>query len=247
MTAKKPTIWLLDDSGLSRESWWIQLGIPSTLNFPDYFALTRKNRTEREEEQRKIMLNEMVKTIHSYREHKFLSPKILPDAMYADLKEIYAGIPQEVFSTMPPVFAISDQFIMITEPLLHIFRHFYLGSTQISPVRLYERTTNELLSEQTYYLLNVCETHSYLSPEKNPDLRLISRGSYSVYHHPDDEAELNRFHFHPKALKCPADIWHDPLINHSIFFSQSLKEAIDKAGLYKDFSLFPCNFILDRA
>lgn len=86
--------------------------------------------------------------------------------MYADLKEIYAGIPQEVFSTMPPVFAISDQFIMITEPLLHIFRHFYLGSTQISPVRLYERTTNELLSEQTYYLLNVCETHSYLSPEK---------------------------------------------------------------------------------
>ena len=94
--------------------------------------------------------------------HQFLSPKILPDAMYADLKEIYAGIPQEVFSTMPPVFAISDQFIMITEPLLHIFRHFYLGSTQISPVRLYERTTNELLSEQTYYLLNVCETHSYL-------------------------------------------------------------------------------------
>ena len=72
MTAKKPAIWLLDDSGLSRESWWIQLGIPSTLNFPDYFALTRKNRTEREEEQRKIMLNEMVKTIHSYREHKFL-------------------------------------------------------------------------------------------------------------------------------------------------------------------------------
>ena len=55
MTAKKPTIWLLDDSGLSRESWWIQLGIPSTLNFPDYFALTRKNRTEREEEQRKII------------------------------------------------------------------------------------------------------------------------------------------------------------------------------------------------
>lgn len=66
---------------------------------------------------------------------------------------------------MPPVFAISDQFIMITEPLLHIFRHFYLGSTQISPVRLYERTTNELLSEQTYYYLMYAK-HTAIYPLK---------------------------------------------------------------------------------
>ena len=81
--------------------------------------------------------------------------------------------------------------------------------------------------------------HSYLSPKNNPDLRLVSRGYYSIYHHPDNEAELQRFHFHPKVLECPADMWHDPLVNHSIFFSQSLKEAIDNAGLYKDFSLLP--------
>ena len=42
MPAKEPTIWLLDDSGLSRDSWWFQLGIPSTLDFPNYFALSRK-------------------------------------------------------------------------------------------------------------------------------------------------------------------------------------------------------------
>lgn len=240
MPAKEPTIWLLDDSGLSRDSWWFQLGIPSTLDFPNYFALSRKkNRTELEEKQRKDMLNEMVKVIHLYRDHKFLSINILPSAMYADLKEIYAEISREAFSLIPPIFAISDQFIMITEPLLQILRHFYLGSTQISPVKLYERTTNELLSEQTYYLLNVCERHSYLSPKNNPDLRLVSRGYYSIYHHPDNEAELQRFHFHPKVLECPADMWHDPLVNHSIFFSQSLKEAIDNAGLYKDFSLLP--------
>lgn len=244
MPAKKPTIWLLDNSELSRDSWWLQLGIPSTLNFSNYFALLRKqNKTNLEEEQKKTMLNEMVKVIHLYRDHKFLSINILPSAMYADLKEIYKGISREVFSLIPPIFEISDQFIMITEPILHVFRRFYLGSTQISPVKLYERTTNELLSEQTYYLLNVCENHSYLSPKNNPDLKLASRGNYSIYHHPDNEAELQRFHFHPKALECPADIWHDPLINHSIFFSQSLTEAINSSGLYKGFSLLPCTLI----
>ena len=176
MAAKEPTIWQLNNRRLTRNSWWFKLGIPATVNFPEYFALEAKeDKTPQEIELRKSISNKIIEIIHLYRNHQTLPAEILPHTMYADFQVMYAAFPRENLALMPPLFEISDGYIMITEPLLAVLRHFRLGSTQIIPVKLREKTTNELLSEQTYYFINVCERYSYCSLESSdPSLRTCS-------------------------------------------------------------------------
>lgn len=243
MAAKEPTIWQLNNRRLTRNSWWFKLGIPATVNFPEYFALEAKeDKTPQEIELRKSISNKIIEIIHLYRNHQTLPAEILPHTMYADFQVMYAAFPRENLALMPPLFEISDGYIMITEPLLAVLRHFRLGSTQIIPVKLREKTTNELLSEQTYYFINVCERHSYCSLEfSDPSLRKLPIKDRVLYHSPSDKATANKFIFSKQALDCPVDIWHDPLIYGSIFFSHALSMAIYKAKLNKGFYLFACN------
>ncbi|RKV69639.1 MAG: hypothetical protein D8H97_35070 [Neisseria sp.] len=242
MSAKKPTIWLLDEYKLSMDSWWFQLGAPATMSFSEYFALEEKEeRTDVEEERRKKMLHQIVESIDLYLEHKAFPPSTLPHAMYADFQVMYAKFPREKLSSLiTPVFGISSKYIMITEPLFHILRNFCLGSTQISPVKLYEKTTGELLSEQTYYFINVCENHGYLSPEDNSSIKMAHRGLRKIYSLPSNNTKAKKFRFSQESLNCPVDIWHDPLLEDSVFLSEPLLRAIQEAGLYKGFSCFSC-------
>lgn len=242
MSAKKPTIWLLDEYKLSMDSWWFQLGAPATMNFPEYFALAeKKERTDIEEERRKKMLHQIVESIDLYLEHKAFPLNTLPHAIYADFQVMYAKFPREKLSSLiTSIFEISDKYIMITEPLLHILHNFRLGSTQISPVKLYEKTTGELLSKQTYYFINVCENYGYLSSEDNYSIKMAPRGASKVYWLPSNNTDAKKFRFSQEALNCPVDIWHDPLLEDSIFLSEPLLRAIQEAGLYKGFSCFPC-------
>ena len=53
---------------------------------------------------------------------------------------------------MPSFFRISDMYIVITEQLAELLGDFRLGTTQISPIKLYEKSTGELLSEQIFIL-----------------------------------------------------------------------------------------------
>ena len=245
MNKKEPTIWLINDYKLGRDSWWFQLGIPATLNFPEYFSLEAKeNKTPLEIEQREKIADKIIGIIHLYRNHQILPAEILPHTMYADFQVLYAAFPRENLALIPSVFAVSDKYIMITEPLLKILQNFRLGSTQISPVKLREQTTHELLSKQTYYFLNVCEQHGYLSPENSdPSLRMVSRGDYSIYSPPGDKEYAKKFHFSRSAQDCPVDIWHDPLIAYSVFLSDPLYQAIHAAGLDKNLDLFSCQLV----
>jgi hypothetical protein len=153
MPAKKPTIWLLDEYKLGRDSWWFQLGVPKTLNFSKYFFLqSKENNTEAEGKEYDNMLNEMLQVIRAYDKREILPQNILPQAMYADFKEMYAKFPKENLLNMPSFFRISDMYIVITEQLAELLGDFRLGTTQISPIKLYEKSTGELLSEQIFIL-----------------------------------------------------------------------------------------------
>ena len=92
MPAKKPTIWLLDEYKLSRDSWWFRLGIPKTIDFSRYFFLRfKKDDTEAERKEYNNMSNEILRVIHTHDRREVLPQDILPQAMYADFKEMYAG------------------------------------------------------------------------------------------------------------------------------------------------------------
>lgn len=102
MLAKKPTIWLLDEYKLGRDSWWFQLGVPKTLNFSKYFFLqSKENNTEAEGKEYDNMLNEMLQVIRAYDKREILPQNILPQAMYADFKEMYAKFPKENLVKIP--------------------------------------------------------------------------------------------------------------------------------------------------
>ena len=239
MPAKKPTIWLLDEYKLSRDSWWFQLGIPKTLDFSRFFFLDPEKEEEKKEWDN--MLDEILQVIRVYDRREALPQIILPHAMYADFKKMYARFPKENLVKIPSFFRVSDKFIMITEQLAELLGNFRLGTTQISPVKLYEKSTGELLSEQTFYFINVCEKHSYLLPEKcDASLELVSRGDYSLYRHPSDKEKAKKYCFSQCAMNCPVDIWHDPMVEDSTFLSDPLQQAIKKAGLNKGFSWFSC-------
>jgi hypothetical protein len=239
MPAKKPTIWLLDEYKLSRDSWWFQLGIPKTLDFSRFFFLDPEKEEEKKEWDN--MLDEILQVIRVYDRREALPQIILPQAMYADFKKMYARFPKENLVKIPSFFRVSDKFIMITEQLAELLGNFRLGTTQISPVKLYEKSTGELLSEQTFYFINVCEKHSYLLPEKcDASLELVSRGDYSLYRHPSDKEKAKKYCFSQCAMNCPVDIWHDPMVEDSTFLSDPLQQAIKKAGLNKGFSWFSC-------
>ena len=245
MAKRKPTIWLINDYKLGRDSWWFKLGIPATLNFPEYFSLEAKeNETPLEIEQREKMADKIIEVIRLYRNHQILPAEILPHTMYADFQVLYAAFPRENLALIPSIFAITNKYIMITEPLLNILRNFRLGSTQISPVKLREQTTHELLSEQTYYFINVCERYNFLSPrDSDQSLKPITIGESNIYFRPNSRDEAKRFCFSRQALDCPVDIWHDPLMTYSVFLSDPLYQAIHAAGLDKDISLFSCNLV----
>ena len=244
MPAKKPTIWLLDEYKLSRDSWWFRLGIPKTIDFSRYFFLRfKKDDTEAERKEYNNMSNEILRVIHTHDRREVLPQNILPQAMYADFKEMYAKFPKENLVKIPSFFSISNRFIVITERLAELLGDFRLGTTQISPVKLYEQSTGELLSEQTFYFINVCEKHSYFLPEKRKSdayLELVSRGDYSLYEHPSNKKNAKEYCFSQQALNCPVDIWHDPMIEYSTFLSDPLQQAIKKAGLNKGVSWFSC-------
>ena len=242
MPAKKPTIWLLDEYKLSRDSWWFKLGVPKTLDFSRYFFLqSKEDDTEEEKKEWKNMLDEILQVVHACRKRETIYQNALPQAMYADFKKMYARFPKENLVKIPSFFRVSDKFIMITEQLAELLGNFRLGTTQISPVKLYEKSTGELLSEQTFYFINVCEKHSYLLPEKcDASLELVSRGDYSLYRHPSDKEKAKKYCFSQCAMNCPVDIWHDPMVEDSTFLSDPLQQAIKKAGLNKGFSWFSC-------
>ena len=240
MSTKKPTIWLLDEYKLSRDSWWFRLGIPKTLDFSRFFSLqSEENDTEERKREWRNMLDQILQVIDIYNKHDPLPQNKLPQVMYADFKEMYAKFPKENLVELPSFFKISSGFIIITEQLAELLGDFRLGSTQISPVKLYEKSTSELLSEQTFYFINACEKHSYLLPEKcDASLELVSRGGYNLYRHPSDKEKAKKYCFSQCAMNCPVDIWHDPMIENSTFLSEPLQQAIKKAGLNKGFSWF---------
>ena len=245
MAKRKPTIWLINDYKLSRDSWWFQLGIPATLNFQEFFTLYQKEeKIEQETQQLKSMTKKIIEINNIYLKHEMLSPDILPHTMYADFQVLYAAFPRENLALIPPVFAVSDKYIMITEPLLWVLQNFRLGSTQISPVRLREQTTHELLSEQTYYFINVCERYNFLSPkDSDQSLKPITIGESNIYFRPNSRDEAKLFCFSRQALDCPVDIWHDPLMTYSVFLSDPLYQAIHAAGLDKNLAFFSCNLV----
>ncbi len=234
-------IWTVNLAKLKHNRFGFDLSLPEAVDLPTYLYLkTRMNDNEEAKQKYWDSHEKIVAIIELYRNNKPLSQP--PDMLYTTF-EVNKNI------VLPPLFMISDRFILATEVFITILQRFRLGKTQIFPVHFYDLVLDEPVNMQTYYLLNVCEYQSYFIPELGGE-KLAKTQKFPLqvegkdrYLPPAEKNESKLYFFADTALNSPVDIWHEPSIHESIFISDALATALISAGLGK-IPLLPCQLVI---
>lgn len=144
---------------------------------------------------------------------------------------------------------ITDSFMLVSKTCVDILRQFRLGKTRLIPLPLYETGTEELLSNELWYLLELSEWRSYFIPElSNPLCKPLNykydKGNYQ------NHKILNRFRatdgdyaMSVASNQCDLDLWHEPQLDRSICFSDALKTALEKAGMADKLHFQSCKLV----
>ena len=226
----------MDEQG--RDGRGFDLSFPGRFDFPTYLHLQHKEPCSAEENKIFWDLNkEIVDISHLCTfDHKALDAAILPTTMYSDSKIDPAIV-------LPGLFKIYNGFLMMTESFWTVLRRFRLGATQTSPVAFYDLARDAAVNDETYYFLNVCEWRNYFLPGQSGEGIYscgYQRNGYDIYDSPFDKKQNCRYVFSRAALDCPLDLWHDPMLDESLFMSDALVAALRAAGFGKILSLLPC-------
>ncbi|WP_314341699.1 imm11 family protein [Simonsiella muelleri] len=162
--------------------------------------------------------------------------KHLPVKLFKEPDINYSNLPQkdEIF------FRITGGYLVMNEKLYNIISQFNLGKTHFSQVYIYDIETKKQLSDMPYYFINIAEKFEFLDIENSKE---ISVNQYFPQ-------QRKRWIREPKnddiILSIPVmdniiDLWHDPLLNNSLFFSDKLVKALFDVGLnQKELGLIRC-------
>ena len=212
------------------------LSFPNKFDYTTYCYLkTIENKTpEQEEERRKnlIVRIELSKTIDNF---KKLNPEFIPKILYAHnvIKDI----------EVPHFMRTWSGDVIITEECAQILKQFKLGTTEMHPVSFFDLDLNEPVNNKTYYFLNICEWRHFLVPEQcSKDMRTktYKNDNYDAHELYEPDYRNNAIAISDMAINCDIDLWHDPALNHSVFMSDALKQALEAAGMTPDWRLFTC-------
>ena len=137
-------------------------------------------------------------------------------------------------------FCITNAYLVMSKELYHVISQFNLGRTHFSQVYIYDIETKKQLSDIPYYFINIAEKFEFLDIENSKE---ISVNQYFPQ-------QRKRWIREPKnddiILSIPVmdniiDLWHDPLLNNSLFFSDKLVKALFDVGLnQKELGLIRC-------
>lgn len=130
-------------------------------------------------------------------------------------------------------FRITNGYLVMTEKLYNVISQFNLGKTHFSQVHIYDIETKEQLYNQPYYFINIAEKRDYLDVDNskglgvsmyNPQLKQRFIGISE-----DDDIKLFN-----ACLADDIDLWHEPILDSSLFFSDRLANALLDAGFTKE-------------
>lgn len=153
----------------------------------------------------------------------------LPTKIFKELDFDYNNMPNknDIF------FRITNGYLIMTEKLYNVISQFNLGKTHFSQVYIYDIETKERLSDVPYYFINIAEKRNYLDVESskglgvsmyNPQLKQRFIGISE-----DDDIKL----FHT-CIENDVDLWHEPILLKSLFFSDRLANALLDSGFTKE-------------
>ncbi|UOP04702.1 hypothetical protein LVJ77_11010 [Conchiformibius kuhniae] len=136
-------------------------------------------------------------------------------------------------------FTITGNHLVLSEACGEILQQFHLGNSKLVKLQIYNMGTLEPDDERFFYFFDLAEWRHYVLPEKSPSCRSsgYERNGYQHHVYYEWEGDLVLSH---EAPYCDLDIWHDPMLMKSVFLSKRLYQALDDAGMTKDWKLTPC-------
>ncbi|MBH0064041.1 hypothetical protein [Psychrobacter sp. SZ93C1] len=131
-------------------------------------------------------------------------------------------------------------YLLFNQQCYDIISQFTLGATHFSQVYIYDIETEALRSQTPYYFINIAETRDYLNVEESRGIKASSDATklptHLIREPTDDGIQLNA-----TAQECEVDLWHDPVLRKSLFFSDELVSALLGSGIKQQaLALFRC-------
>ncbi|SUO98459.1 hypothetical protein [Suttonella indologenes] len=211
------------------EHYSIGVNIPGLFDYPAYYKAEiarRKNRASSE----LVQKVEELSTHEFYFEkanHDFRKLEVLPDSLWISNHENDSPKEKDL------IFRISSNGIIFREEVATIFNQFRLGQTTLIPVKIYIIETGEQWSNETFYVLNLCEQREYVCfSQPDNGLKAMTSGEnklvYTGYVNKDRKLDVSE-----SALECDVDIWYDPSFLGKIFMSENLHQVLVESELIK--------------
>ena len=128
---------------------------------------------------------------------------------------------------------LNGRFLFVREDFAEILMKFNLGGTKLFNVGYPIGMNGGVIYNYKFYLLNITEWRNYFIPEESTliSLRGVPKDGFEHYSLGNSYFVKSKVALSKLALKCDVDIWHDPMLDYSIFFSDRLKKALDEKGL----------------
>lgn len=179
--------------------------------------------TEMEEKKYIRSLNEILEFKKEWERGEYISEDNTPTKAFIKPNE-------KLPKTDELMFKITEGYLLFNQQCYDIISQFTLGATHFSQVYIYDIETEELKSQTPYYFINIAETRDYLNVEESKGIKENSYApklpTHSIWEPIDNDIQLNT-----TAQECEVDVWHDPVLRKSLFFSDELVSALLGSGI----------------
>lgn len=168
--------------------------------------------------------------------HDYEYLEYLPIKLFKEPDINYSNLPKKD----DVMFIITNGYLIFSKKLYDIISQFNLGKTHFSQVYIYDIETKEQLSDIPYYFINIAEKFEFLNSNESKGIR-ASRYSPEeplryMWGAEDDDIVLSE-----SAKNTEMDLWHDPKLRNSLFFSDRLAKALlDNGFTQEELGLIRC-------
>ncbi|WP_394209910.1 hypothetical protein [Psychrobacter piscatorii] len=221
-------VWLCNYNNFDvTETYGIKATLPEVFDGVQFYKLEKKKKSnviEKGEEQKYYDINEMdLVFCKSWSKGEYINTHHMPSKVFIKPNE-------KLPKTDDLMFNIIGGYLLFNQQCYDIISQFTLGATHFSQVYIYDIETEELKSQTPYYFINIAETRDYLNVEESKGIKENSYApklsTHSIWEPIDNDIQLNT-----TAQECDVDLWHDPALRKSLFFSDELVSALLASGI----------------
>ncbi|WP_269915563.1 hypothetical protein [Acinetobacter sp. HY1485] len=220
---------------------WFGTSFKGIVDYPEYKILREKYpKTITEQQRYDQILDEKILFNDHYLDFKSIPLENAPTMIYGE------GLSKKTLELLPGFFNTLDSLV-VTQECRELLIQFNLGEhIQFFPVSLYDLEKDELANNETYYVLNIADWRSFLAPDlcegKLRKFQILKAG-YQPYRLSAGDEFDHAIALFDDATKCDLDLWHDPALVRSLFMSNRLKLALEKAGFLENFHILATKII----